>query len=95
MHNSVQLSKTGATDSNPNIRIFLWCCRWYCPKNCTAKHRSINDLAEFFDAGQGHQLGCSGLFPNRAETFTATFAFPNEGIEQMAGKNDGACANPK
>jgi hypothetical protein len=29
------------------------------------------------------------------QTFTATFAFPNEGIEQIAGKNDGACANPK
>jgi hypothetical protein len=29
------------------------------------------------------------------QTFAATFAFPNEGIEQMAGKNDGACANPK
>jgi hypothetical protein len=26
---------------------------------------------------------------------TVTFAFPNEGIEQMAGKNDGASANPK
>ena len=29
------------------------------------------------------------------QTFTATFAIPNEGIEQMARKNDGACANPK
>jgi integrase len=29
------------------------------------------------------------------QTFTATFAFPNEGIEQMAGKNGGAGANSK
>ncbi|MGY4503231.1 hypothetical protein ACVWYH_007188 [Bradyrhizobium sp. GM24.11] len=29
------------------------------------------------------------------QTFTATFAFANEGIEQMAAKDDGACANPK
>jgi hypothetical protein len=29
------------------------------------------------------------------QTFTATFAIPNEGIEQMARKNDGACTNPK
>jgi hypothetical protein len=29
------------------------------------------------------------------QTFTANFAIPNEGIEQMARKNDGACANPK
>jgi AcrB/AcrD/AcrF family len=28
-------------------------------------------------------------------SFTATFAIPNEGIEQMARKNGGACANPK
>ena len=27
------------------------------------------------------------------QTFTANFAIPNEGIEQMARKNDGACAN--
>ena len=27
--------------------------------------------------------------------FTATFAIPNEGSEQMARKNDGECANPK
>jgi hypothetical protein len=29
------------------------------------------------------------------QTFTANFAIPNEGIEQMARKNGGACANPK
>lgn len=29
------------------------------------------------------------------QTFTLTFAIPNEGIEQMARKNDGAHANPK
>ena len=29
------------------------------------------------------------------QTFTASFAIRNEGIEQMARKNDGACANPK
>jgi hypothetical protein len=29
------------------------------------------------------------------QTFTATFAIPNEGIEQMARKNGGARANPK
>jgi hypothetical protein len=29
------------------------------------------------------------------QTFTANFAIPNEGIEQMARKNDGGCANPK
>ena len=29
------------------------------------------------------------------QTFTANFAIPNEGIEQMARKNDGTCANPK
>jgi hypothetical protein len=29
------------------------------------------------------------------QTFTANFAIPNEGIEQMARKKDGACANPK
>jgi hypothetical protein len=28
------------------------------------------------------------------QTFTANFAIPNEGIEQMARKNDGASANP-
>jgi hypothetical protein len=27
--------------------------------------------------------------------FTANSAIPNDGIEQMARKNDGACANPK
>jgi hypothetical protein len=35
------------------------------------------------------------LLVSGEQTFTATFAFPNEGIEQIAGKNDGACANPK
>src|SRR4029077_5940303 len=35
------------------------------------------------------------LLVSEEQTFTATFAIPNEGIEQMAGKNDGACANPK
>jgi hypothetical protein len=29
------------------------------------------------------------------QTFTATFAIPNEEIDQMARKNDGACADPK
>jgi hypothetical protein len=29
------------------------------------------------------------------QTFTVTFAIPNEGNEQMADRNDGACANPK
>jgi hypothetical protein len=29
------------------------------------------------------------------QTFPVTFAVPNEGIEQMARKNDGVCANPK
>jgi hypothetical protein len=29
------------------------------------------------------------------QTFAATFAIPNEGIEQIARKNDGACGNPK
>jgi hypothetical protein len=29
------------------------------------------------------------------QTFTANFAIPNEGIEQMTRKNDGACAKPK
>jgi hypothetical protein len=29
------------------------------------------------------------------QTFTATFAYSERGIEQMARKNDGACANPK
>jgi hypothetical protein len=29
------------------------------------------------------------------QTFAATFAIPNKGIEQMARKNDGACGNPK
>jgi hypothetical protein len=29
------------------------------------------------------------------QTFTATFAIPNEGIEQMTRKNDGTRANPK
>jgi hypothetical protein len=29
------------------------------------------------------------------QTLTATFAIPNKGIEQMARKNGGACANPK
>jgi hypothetical protein len=28
------------------------------------------------------------------QTFTANFAIPNEGIEQMARKNDSASANP-
>jgi hypothetical protein len=28
------------------------------------------------------------------QMFTANFAIPNEGIEQIARKNDGACANP-
>jgi hypothetical protein len=28
------------------------------------------------------------------QTFTANFAIPNEGIEQIARKNDGASANP-
>jgi hypothetical protein len=32
---------------------------------------------------------------SREQTFTATFAIPNEGIEQMARKNGGACANPE
>ena len=35
------------------------------------------------------------LLVSGEQTFTATFAIPNEGIEQMARKNDGACANPK
>ena len=29
------------------------------------------------------------------QTFTATSLFRTKGIEQMARKNDGACANPK
>jgi hypothetical protein len=29
------------------------------------------------------------------QAFTATFAIPNEGIEQIARKDGGACANPK
>jgi hypothetical protein len=29
------------------------------------------------------------------QTFVATFAIPNKGIEQMARKNHGACGNPK
>jgi hypothetical protein len=35
------------------------------------------------------------LLVSGEQTFTATFAIPNEGIEQMARRNDGACANPK
>jgi Arm DNA-binding domain len=35
------------------------------------------------------------LLVSGEQTFTTTFAFPNKGIEQMAGKNGGACANPK
>jgi hypothetical protein len=35
------------------------------------------------------------LLVSGEQTFTATFAIPNEGIEQMARKNGGACANPK
>jgi hypothetical protein len=35
------------------------------------------------------------LLVSREQTFTANFAIPNEGIEQMTRKNDGACANPK
>jgi hypothetical protein len=34
------------------------------------------------------------LLVSREQTFTANFAIPNEGIEQMARKNDGAGANP-
>jgi selenophosphate synthetase-related protein len=29
------------------------------------------------------------------QTFAATSAIPNKGIEQMAGKNVGACGHPK
>jgi hypothetical protein len=37
-----------------------------------------------------------GIFVGIGEqTFTATLAIPNEGIEQMARKDDGAGANPK
>ncbi|MCS3765841.1 MULTISPECIES: hypothetical protein [Bradyrhizobium] len=32
---------------------------------------------------------------SREQTFTTTFAIPDAGIEQMARKNDGACANLK
>jgi hypothetical protein len=35
------------------------------------------------------------LLVSGEQTFTANFAIPNEGIEQMALKNDGASANPK
>jgi hypothetical protein len=35
------------------------------------------------------------LLASGEQTFTTTFAIPNEGIEQMARKNDGVCANPK
>jgi hypothetical protein len=34
------------------------------------------------------------LLVSREQTFTANFAIPNEGIEQMARKNHGASANP-
>jgi hypothetical protein len=35
------------------------------------------------------------LLVSGEQTFAATFAIPNKGIEQMARKNDGACTNPK
>jgi hypothetical protein len=35
------------------------------------------------------------LLVSGEHTFTATFAYSERGIEQMARKNDGACANPK
>jgi hypothetical protein len=34
------------------------------------------------------------LLVSRGQTLTANSRFPNEGIEQMARKNDGAGANP-
>jgi hypothetical protein len=34
------------------------------------------------------------LLVSSEQTFTANFAIPNEGIEQMARKNNGASANP-
>jgi hypothetical protein len=34
------------------------------------------------------------LLVSEEQTFTANSAIPNEGIEQMARKNDGASANP-
>jgi hypothetical protein len=33
------------------------------------------------------------LLVSGEQTFTATFGIPNEGIEQIASKNDGANAN--
>jgi len=46
-------------------------------------------------AGQFVGILCGIVLVSGEQTFTATFAIPNEGIEQMARKNGGACANPK
>jgi hypothetical protein len=35
------------------------------------------------------------LLVSGEQTFTATFAIPNEGIEQMTRKNDGAVRQPQ